>query len=137
MISEDVKLNYTRHGFLWTQYLEEFMNLYAGQRVHYNHPADGDRTSAVFYDPVSVKAGKAYESFVATANFIGEEVAPVGDCNGQEIDLFLTASGNLIGFSDYLVLSWSTDPAPNWRVSIKRLLSGVRPQKVGLIDTDA
>ncbi len=129
------KQMYLENGFRWTSHLEEFCNEYGGREIDYPHPFTGEMVNTRFCIPETVRVGRKYGQYETTVNHLGEEIAPVGECSNGNIELLLTESGRLIGFADYMLLSWSAEGEhDNCRASLARLLQGIKPESTGLID---
>lgn len=128
----DIKLAYEKRGFHWTTHLENLMRIFAGASYDYPHYIGDQMMEAEFYDAATMLEEADNDEYRATAKFLNEDVVPVGWCEGGVTDLLLTASGNLVGFNDYLLLSWSSHKAPNWKDAIERLFNGSSPQELGL-----
>lgn len=129
------KQMYLENGFRWTAYLEDFCNEYGGREIDYPHPFTGGTVKARFCIPEPICVGRKYGQHETTVNHLMEEIAPVGECSNGNIELLLTESGRLIGFADYMLLSWSAEgECDNWRASLARLLQGIKPESMGVID---
>ena len=65
-----------------------------------------------------------------TSKYLQQRVAPVGDYHGMDVELLLTETGRLIGFCDYLLISWGNQ---HWSTAISMILSGDTGFKLGVI----
>jgi hypothetical protein len=131
---EDIQDIYLRKGFFWNDDLADFAGDYVGREISYLHPYTGDAVTARFFPALADFPDRAKSICRLIVEYLGEEIAPVGDCNQQHIELFLTKSGKLIGFADYLLLRWGEEEL-KWRASLDLLLQGAKETKVGVIDT--
>jgi hypothetical protein len=134
MTIETYKQLYLSNGFLWTIHLEDFVRELAGQEFDYPHPQTGDSVRALFWHPKLIQVGHSYGQHQKTEEFLGEEIAPIGECSDGNIELLLTKTGRLIGFADYLMLAWDSDTSQaSWKTSLERLLAGQAPTELGVI----
>jgi len=131
--AKDYEQLYIQNGFLWNNYLSDFVQEYGGKEIEYPDFRTGSSETANFCWPSLINVGRHYPQHELTAKYFGEEFAPVGDCNRKHIELLLLESGRLVGFADYLLLTWGEN-SYDWRSSVKSLLAGVEPVKIGLID---
>lgn len=131
---EEIRSFYLQKGFFWNDELEEFAAAYAGKEILYLHPKSGKTKVVRLFVADGFMMDRTYGAYDATVNFLGEEIAPVGDCNGHYIELLLTKSGKLIGFADYLLLRWGSDDL-KWKESLALLLNGAEATQIGVIDS--
>jgi hypothetical protein len=136
MKSESIQSLYLHKGFFLNEELADFMKAYAGQEISYPHSFTGSTCTARFFPPTASFCERSYGPYELTVAYLGEEIAPVGDCDSEYVELLLTKSGKLIGFADYLLLRWGSEDL-KWRESLALLLKGVKATRIGVIDTSA
>lgn len=125
---------YVKSGYLWTCQLEDFVQEYAGTRMKYPHPITKNKVEVRFCAIDLIQVSRSHGQHVTTSRFLNDDLAPVGDCSDGNIELLLAPSGRLIGFADYMLLSWAvSDKLPNWRESVCRLLAGEDPSVTAVI----
>ena len=133
MDKNDLKAIYITNGFEWTPFLEAFLHEWAGRTIYYPQHETGDLVKArMAYLPL-IEVGSDYGLHRTTRSFLGEGYAPIGDCENGNVYLFLTDSGKLVGFADYLLLSWGAGTAEDWRKSLELLFAGGAPKCFGEI----
>lgn len=123
---------YRSRGFFWNQHLACLVEEYAGREIPYQHHKTNKAMTVRLLPPDSFVVGREYGPYAVTVKYLNEEISPVGDCNERYVQLFLTESGKLIGFADYLLLRWGGDEL-DWRSSLALLLQGIAPAKIGVI----
>ena len=111
MNTKELHALYVKSGFFWNPELAEFVRVYGGREIagrkgYYRNSYYPIR----FCYPKYIKQGRSNFKYVLTADFLGEDVAPVGDCDGPHTILLLTESGKLFGFSDYIIGRWGENP---------------------------
>lgn len=131
MTIRELRELYQNHGFIWNDEIASFLYTYGGETLKYCDPFSGGIMTVTLFDVGDVRAGRKYGTYAKTVEYLGTEIAPVGHCCNQDIEIFLTEQGDLIGFADYLLLSWSTMASPNWEDSMHQLLDGKRPREIG------
>jgi hypothetical protein len=131
---EFYKTLYLTSGFFWNNNLSEFVSEFAGKETTYPHHKTRISQIARFCLPDLIKVGRSYGQHELTVKYLGEEIAPVGDCNCMHIELLISETGRLIGFADYLLLRWGNDGV-DWRSSMKSLLDGSEAFEIGVIPT--
>jgi hypothetical protein len=104
-----------------------------GKEIPYRHHKRGQEEIARFLPADFISVGRRYGMYNLVVEFLGEEVAPVGDCDRGYVRLLLSEGGKLIGFADYSLLRWG-GPELNWRSSLALLLEGTAPSEIGLIE---
>ena len=125
---------YLENGFFWNDFLREFTAEYGGKSVKYFHHQTSDLMTAHFCLPSLIKVGRNYGQHQLTYAYLGEEIAPVGDCNNMHIELLLTEGGRLIDFADYKLLYWGSLKPGSWKESLQFLLEGNKPIELGNIE---
>ncbi|HEY1049135.1 MAG TPA: hypothetical protein VGE39_05245 [Prosthecobacter sp.] len=133
MHTDNIKRTFESRGFQWTPHLEELTRAHAGDAYDYPHYVGNLTMAAEFYDASTLDGDRSSPRYARTAAYLQEEIAPVGWCEGGVTEMLLTTSGNLIGFNDYLLQSWSSEKSPNWRDSIERMLRGEDPRVMGTV----
>jgi hypothetical protein len=136
MTVEKYRRLYTQNGFFWNNHLVEFVQEFGEKVINYRHDKTGTPQTARFCLPVEINVGRAYGQHETTVHFLKEEIAPVGVCNADHIQLLLTEKGRLIGFADYLLLRWGEENS-DWRSSILKLLQSEAPTKIGVIPSNS
>ncbi|MDB6119350.1 MAG: hypothetical protein JWO08_3131 [Verrucomicrobiaceae bacterium] len=79
-----------------------------------------------------ISLGADFGSFKSVAKFLGTSVAPVGRTCGQDITLYLTVDGRLIGCQKSSLVTWGVEGS-DWRMSIAARLAGERARKLGVV----
>ena len=133
MKNEDYKTLYKDMGFFWNEHLASCVAEFAAKEIPCLHYKTKETMLLRFFPSNILPVGRKYGQYELMVKFLGEEIAPVGDCCDGHIQLFLTESGKLIGFADYLLLRWGDEKA-NWRSSIVELLHGGEALEMGLIE---
>ncbi len=124
---------YRKNGFFWNQILESAVKEHAGREISYQHHKTGRPKVACFFPDDLFVVGREYGQYQTIVEYLNEEVAPIGNCDGGYIELFLTQRGKLVGFADYLMLRWG-GPELDWRSSLQLLADGVAPSEIGVIE---
>lgn len=127
---EHIKQVYIQSGFEWHPHLNDFMQHFGGKEIEYLHPLSKEFTKARLYRESQVLWGNESRGIYLGGRYLGESVTPVGDAEDGYVQLLLSISGVLIGFATDNIVSWSNEPAPNWRDSMERMLRGVEDGKI-------
>lgn len=131
MTIKDVQELYLSNGFIWNDEIASFIVAYGGKKLDYIDSFSGGLVPAEFFPLDDVRSGRKYGTYTRTAEHLGAEIVPVGYCCNGDIELLLTEAGDIIGFADHLLLSWSTAPSPNWEDAMSNLLHGKKPRQIG------
>ncbi len=118
---------FVRHGFYWSDELCNFVNEYS---THTELSFFDNSDQINLLKPAYIKLGVQYGAYDATSKYLQQRVAPVGDYHGMDVELLLTETGRLIGFCDYLLISWGNQ---HWSTAISMILSGDTGFKLGVI----
>lgn len=134
---------YRKHGFPVTEALQslvqtwsEVTSMQTGNsksaqkefaRAILEQPS-GDSPHMDFFSVPDICLGAESSTYRIVSMFLGSQVIPIG-C-GAGVDLLLTADDRLIGFADYLILSWS-GPEAQWRRGLSAFLDGAKPVELG------
>lgn len=124
---------YTSAGFAWNPHRAAFLKEYGGMKIEFIRAGASNPETVEFCRKDLINAGRKYGMYELSIEFLGEELAPIGSCDNAHVYLFLTESGRLFEFADYLLLVWSED-GKDWRLAIKDLINGVEPTTFGLIE---
>lgn len=125
---QEYKSLYIEYGFQWSRHLESLVRDYGGQELEYPHPRAKTPVKARLCHIPLIKISRYCGQIEMACDFLGEEIAPVGDCSDGNIELLLSESGRLFGFRDYTLYSWSFSDAPNWQISLSNMLLGNEPE---------
>jgi hypothetical protein len=132
MNTNDYAELYQSKGFFWNDCLAEFVAEFGGKELACQHVANGGIHTVRLCRLVWIGVGRALSRSRYVAEFLGEDTAPVGDCDNARVELFLSTSGRLIGLSDQQFLEWG-DFGARWRSAIRDLLRGEEPKIIGVI----
>jgi hypothetical protein len=123
----DWKRVFETHGFLWNGELNDFVNEYGVQReLRFLDGSDQINLLKSVYIEIGVQFGPNE----AVSEFLQQPVAPVGDYSQLDVLLFLSETGWLIGFCDYLLISWGDR---HWHTAIPLILSGDPGFELGIV----
>lgn len=122
--ASELKDLYQNNGFFWNSSMEALVKEFGGREISYPANRAGLIFDASFCDPADINLG--YKHYEYIAEYLGEKVAIVGTCECAEIQLFLTESGGLIGYTDNIWMRWGNEN-DLWRESVGKLLSGDHP----------
>ena len=132
-MNTDIQRAYLDNGFFWNENLSAFATEFADKELTYPHHKTGKLMKARFFPTGIMSVNREKAKYELTSQFLKEEVAPVGHCNDDHIDLLLTCSGKLIGFADYLLLRWGHE-SEDWRSSLAKLLAGDAPLNLAILE---
>jgi hypothetical protein len=132
----DYQIRYTEGGFFWNEHLSRMISEYSGKKLTYIDPRDGSPAVVSLFELSELWGGpgRRFGAYQMIADYLGEDVAPVGMINTQQIKLLLTESGRLFGFSDYAILQWGQSSF--WRDQLTCLLDGCEETLIGIVDGD-